>query len=147
MAWSPGTSKQTEMRAKWTLEKWTERPSLRYDQMTREICKAFEIGELAAQRVIKRTYELMKVRTTEMADRYLDTVLARALADEETARRRGDLRTANKIRFDTAKLFGLGAPEVIEHKHSRQEFEDLTDDELAVAVRLAGDDETAATEH
>lgn len=138
---SPANSPQLERRAQWALERWTDDRTLGYYEMTAEIRKKFECGKTAAELTIKRTYELMKARTAEVVQRYLDTIVADTLDDIQAARRTKDYRAANKMRMDLARLLGIGEPERVDVTHHK--FDELSDEELEALGKLDG----APTEH
>lgn len=133
-----GTYEQTRTRANFIVSLITDRPSLTYDDRIEETRKKFGCGKGAAEQAHAMGKELLQKAREDYVKNAYDYILASSREDEEAARRRGDLRCANKIRMDTARLLGLGAPDRIEvtKKVDLEGLAELTDEELMLLARI-----------
>lgn len=105
---------RTEAMARWTIDRWDERPSIRYLQMVPEIRRKFECGKTAAEQAIKRAYEMMR---EEWADKesIADRIAARFFHLSEKAEAKGDLNAAIRALDSLRRHRGVGAPDRVEH--------------------------------
>lgn len=131
-----GTKEQCRVRADFIVDLIISRPSLTYDARIEETRKNFGCGKGAAEQSHALAKDMLAAARKDYVATALDHILAASREDEEAARRRGDLRTANRIRMDCAKLLGIGSPDRVEITKPVMAFDDLTDEELAVAAKL-----------
>lgn len=130
-----------ERNGEWMRDLIVDRPSLTFKQRIEAARTTLGIGKTAAEQAHARAKALLAEARERNYDAAIDAIWARACEDEETARNRGDLRTANRIRIDTARLLGLGAPDRVEHSGSvgrkvEVNYGDLTDEEIAVLKKI-----------
>lgn len=129
-----GPKDMLERRARWVIERWDERPSLRYGEMVEEVRKNFEVGKTAGEQAIKRAYAVM---AEEASNEHLaDRITAKYLSLSEGAERAGDWRAARSILDSLRRHLGLGAPERVEHTIKDEQMDDLTDAQLAALAAL-----------
>lgn len=133
----PGQSlkDQLETRARWVIERWDERPSLRYREMVEEVRKRFEVGKTAGEKAIQRAYAIMKEEASN--EHLADRITAKYISLAEAAERDGDWRAARSILDSLRRHLGLGAPDRLNITDDRDEnMDDLSDDEVAVLAKL-----------
>lgn len=129
-----GPKDKVEARARWVIERWDERPSLRYREMVEEVRKHFEVGKTAGEQAIKRAYALM---TEEFSNEHLaDRITAKYISLAEAAERDGDWRAARSILDSLRRHLGLGAPDRVEHTIKDENMDDLSDEEVAILAKL-----------
>ncbi len=137
----PESLAQLEHRAEWVIAHMKRYPGMRFTERRKAIMKALGIGKTAAEFAHKRALELRTEHRKEVVTRYLDHVVDRSIEDEEEARLMKDYRAANRIRMDTARLLGLGAPDKVEHsggvdvKH-KHDLSALTDEQLEALAAM-----------
>lgn len=130
---------QLEQRAQWVIDRWDERPSLRYGEMVAEIRQRYFIGKNGAEQVVKRAREILRdsfdpVKNPELTDR----ITAKYFAIVEGAEREGEWRAARAALDSLRRHLGLGAPDRVEQttKYNPEDFEDMTDDQVRSLAQL-----------
>ena len=132
----PGQSikDQLDARARWVMDRWDERPSLRYRDMCAEVRRQFEVGKTAAEQAIKRAYALMKEEASN--EHLADRITAKYMSLAESAERDGDWRAARSILDSLRRHLGLGAPDRVDINVKDENMDDLTDAQLAALAAL-----------
>ncbi len=104
---------QLEIRAQWCVDLLDRHPSLMRPALAQaEIRKHFGCGLTMGKQVYYRALEIM---TEQLDKNRIRAVFAQQrLADIETSRNRGDLRTAEAVRANFEKQIGLGPTDKIE---------------------------------
>ncbi len=133
----------TEQRAQFCRDLIVSRPSLMFADRIAHIRKEFSCGKTAAELAHARARELLAEAMKEYYAAGIEDILARAAEDEEAARRKGDLRAANRIRIDTARLNGMGVPDRVQLSGGvtvatvdASELDGLTEEQLAVLATI-----------
>ncbi len=161
----------TEQRAQFCRDLIVSRPSLMFADRIAHIRKEFSCGKTAAELAHARDghrpdlvlrpvvhfdpsgdhevalphgrVELLAQAMKEYYAAGIEDILARAAEDEEAARRKGDLRAANRIRIDTARLNGMGVPDRVQLSGGvtvatvdASELDGLTEEQLAVLATI-----------
>ncbi len=130
------SKEQTSRRAEFVIDLITSRPSLGYDARIAEIMRSCACGKGAAEQAHALAKERLRDARIEHATKAIDEMTAISREREEMAHRRGDLRAANRIMMDRAKLLGLGAPDRVEiTTQPVVPFDELSDEELAVFAK------------
>lgn len=141
-----GTLEQLDRRAQWVIDRWDERPSLRYTEMLKEVRAAFECGKTAAEKAIQRAYEILRETWADPA--LSDRIAHKYMAIVEGAERAGEFRAARAALDSLRRHLGLGAPDRVEHSGgldiNAEKLEDLTEDELRIMAKVAPDDDAPA---
>lgn len=136
----PVVTEQLERRAQWVIDRWDERPSLRYGEMVREVQRQFECGKTAGEQAIKHAYTLLKELWSrpELVDRIANHYLAAFELAQTQNNPRSMVRALDSLR----RHLGLGAPDRIEHSGeigvTAEQLEDLTDEELRIMAKVDG---------
>lgn len=133
------TLEQLDRRAQWVIDRWDERPSLRYGEMCNEVRRTFECGKTAGEKAIQRAYEILN--STWSDPRLADRISSHYMAAFELAQSQNDPRSMVRAMDSMRRHLGLGAPDRVEHSGDidirNEQVEDLTDEELRVMAKVA----------
>lgn len=123
---------QLDIRAQWCADLLVRHPSLlRAGVVQAEIRKHFGCGITMAKNIHHRALEIM-LETIDKP-RIQALFAQQRIADIETARSRGDLRTAEVVRANFEKQIGLGPTDKLEltiHDKDDPDLSDWTEDEM-----------------
>lgn len=134
---------QTEERARWVIERKTQRPDIRPQRLEQEIRERFQCGKTAAEQAVKRYHEILRDEWNDpKREQELRSTIERRYEEiAETATRRGELRAARAALDSLVRLRGLAAPEKIEHSGSialPQKLGNMPDAQLAELLKSMG---------
>lgn len=135
------TTRQTHERARWIIDRWEDRPGLRYDQMVAEVRKVFTCGKTAAEQAIKAAHAMLREQSQ---DEHLgDRLVAKYLSISEEAQRNGAYRDAIRALSELRRHLGLGSPDRVQHSGnldleigSPEDYDDMDEDELRALAKL-----------
>lgn len=133
---------QLDHRAEWVIQHMRRHPAMMYRPRIAEIMTGLGVKRSCAEKAYTRALELRSEFTKEVAKTYRDHLIQASLEDEETCRRRGDHRTANKIRETMARVMGLNAPEKLDLSggivvsRPPTDYEDMTDEQVEALAKL-----------
>lgn len=136
-------SEKTELRARRILEIWSDRISMRPEEIKAVIRAEFLCGATAAAEALARAYELYALAvSSESVEHLVGKLALRYLALSEAAQRAGNLPEARKNLDSLRAHLGISAPQRIELSGSvgtvsrDPGMENLTDEQIALLRQI-----------